>query len=234
MKKLTTNLLPIYIICTSFFVTGCANISTTKHQPNKEIQVIELVPTGELNIEALSQSWGGIFGVVGVLLEAGINSSDNKSRSEDANSKSTQDAAFTVMENAIKASLPPKYGKNYIVQKRASPNTAFTEWYNGDQADLAGKNSNSEDRLIIEYGFQSLVINKTLGGSQFAGGTIGIRFVDPKTGKVIGRARTYGEFEKIIVDPNINQGKPTRDGVNDAFKKSITRLTEEAILKITQ
>lgn len=208
-------LLTIALI-SAIFLSGCANVATTKHNPQGKIGSVVLTPTGAFPAK---KELAAVY----------------------------EDKAFQLMTESIKAQLPVKYKQNLVVNKRAEMSASFNDWFNADQVNLSGMQGLGDDALLIDYGFQGFSLKDYYDqGVLVAEATIGILFIDPKTGKVVGRARVFGVGNSIVGDSmgvngelvarlkaNQSASQVPMAEVDAAFQRLINRLVGNAIRKIT-
>lgn len=225
-----------YFFAVMLAMSGCANVSTMKINSSQiEGRNVAIIPTGAAKIEGLSSTVGGAFGALGVLIE---HAATEASRAKSANQVAeafTIDDAFSVATNQIsKNGIRLGAVKRFVVLQRSLPSEEFTSWYNSDQRSDSRQYGSTGAEFVIDVGFQSLTINSYLAG-RYAEAALGVRVIEVSSGKVVGRARTFGVGafggEKIEVDSTDPQyGR----AVAASFTKIIQRLTDEAITKIAE
>ena len=215
---------------------GCANTSTIKSDAsvfnNKSVGI---APTGQVRIEGMSNTVGSAFGALGVLVEHALTEKSRTETNSTINQVLTQDSLFQMAQVEIEKNIF-KFGsiKNHFVIPRTLANEDFTKWFNPDsRSDAINLGANNPD-LLIDFGFQGLNITNYMGGT-YAEGTIGLRVVDAKSGKVIARSRAYGvgAFGGVKINADRNSSEFSRES-QIAFDALIKKLVVEAVDKITK
>lgn len=229
---MTSNKWSIILVALAFLLVGCANTATIKLNANQlNGAKVYLVPTGQTKVKGLSgDTIGSYFGVVGVLIEHAATSGQRNADAAQADVIFSSDATLQIASDEIEQFLREKKSPQEItLHPIPLEGKAFEEWFNPDQRNDIPADLKINGALIVDYGFQDITLRSFLTAT-YAVGTIGIRVIDPVSGKVIARARTFevgGEKIKDNSDANAYKNE-----VKAAFSRVIRRLVQEAFNKM--
>jgi hypothetical protein len=220
------------IICSVLLLVGCANTSTVKLEKFPEnTQSALIVPTGAFKIDAQSLTWGSAFGALGAIAEQSLNKEKLENRVSILKSIYTEEYLESLVNAELKKSLQKKLQKVEI-SARTNPAMQFTDWFNPESREDFLRINNPNNSLIIDYGFQGINISSNVTGKSVSA-IIGLRVIDPKTGKVIARAREYKFGGVSIESKNSDENSSEfRDAVKIAFQKLFDEVINNAILKV--
>jgi hypothetical protein len=189
-------------------LVGCSNFEVIKHNQQAKVGTVVLTPTGAL-------------------------------QAKNELAKAYEAKAYEVLTEAVKTHLPPQYRQKMVVNSRSETNVKFWDWFGSNQVNITGAKFLGDDDLYIDYGFQRIGLVHYVDLSVvYAEADMGVLFIDPKTGEVIGRAMTWGirqyggeliaRLNDDVIISNISAKQ-----IEDAFNRLINRLVAEAIGKIT-
>lgn len=219
------------LLAAVLMLSGCANTATMRVEVSTVSgSRITVVPTGAVKLEGVSSGIGSAFGILGVLIEHAATESSRETSAQRAEKNFPANAILGMAATEIASLLRAKEKFSSIEVASSTLNTTeFTSWFNGDKrTDLLAEPS-MHGNLILDFGFQSLTVN-----GSYAGGALGVRLIDSRSGNVIGRARVFGVGQfgggvKIAVD----QDQPEYDAaVKAAFERLVRQLVGESIQKL--
>lgn len=214
-------------------LVGCANTSVLKvdKQLAKDKPML-LVPTGNQTVGMMSNSTGGAFGLLGMAIEAAVTSERRGAVGQLSTEALSTSTVQNMVMTEVQASLRKNGWSNQLTAHAGTlPAVEFKDWFNPDQRLDVSQLSNPKQALVMDYGFQELIIIERWGKA-YANSMLGVRVIDPQSGKVLGRARVYSNGDRgELIEGSYSKEAPMeyRKAVVTAYEKLIRRQIDEAM-----
>lgn len=226
---------PIYplVVTIALLLGACGTMVKPVSKEALENKTFVLVPTGQTNYEVSSNKTGGMFGVLGVLIEAAATQS-----SSDATKVKLRDAVppeflLQTATSQIEVSIK-KYG-NYnlkIYNNHTLRNAFHADWSkNTKRDDLKGIPEIDGD-IIVDVGVTSVSLVKGLLGTEAFLWT-SIRFINRNNGELHGEVVDFVGSSAAGVHVDLDENSKTyQTDVRAAFEKLVKASVDNALLKI--
>ena len=182
----------------TIFLAGCATgFKPVPVSPNSEIKKLIIVPVTPHKIGYASLSGGQIFGFAGILLEQKLAGSEGISDLLEKNISQQK-----LVDSFVAAATPTFNGmyKNAAIEITETSSGAGPTLYSWFKLESGITPRDSRfNEIYVEVGFQ-LEVNKYITGV-IPNGVVGIKFIDGKTNKVIGKTidASVASPEKIYI-----------------------------------
>lgn len=226
-----------YFAVMIFLLCGCANTSTIRADVSRiNGTKVYLIPTGIVKIGCLRDTIGAGFGAIGSLVEHAASADQRNKVATRVATFLTPDTILKLASDEVEYDLRSRTAPYAIIDLPTNePQAPFNEWFNPDTLTLVPAVAKTSKSIVIDYGFGFLAIHKYILGT-YAEGAFGIRIIDPLSGHVVARARTFvvgyiAGGEKISEDVFDLDAPGYNEVIEAAFGKLIKRLVNEAIDK---